>query len=277
VSNIRIENVSFAYEAGRDILKQLSLEFDHRSTALIGQNGAGKTTLVKLLKGLLRPSTGDIFIRGINTKEVTVAQLSRHVGLVFQNPNDQIFKRTVLDEVMFGPLNLKQDRHAARESAVLALQRVGLADKLEANPHDLGLSEKKLVSIASILAMNTDILILDEPTIAQDFAGKERIKEIIQSLKAEGKLVLTIIHDMDFVAENFERTVVLNQGRVLLDGSTREVFSHKELLRQACLDTPYVTQLAERLGIPQTILTAREFIEWQQKNSERRETNAHHM
>ncbi|WP_019119821.1 energy-coupling factor ABC transporter ATP-binding protein [Brevibacillus massiliensis] len=277
MSNIRIENVSFAYEAGRDILKQLSLEFDHRSTALIGQNGAGKTTLVKLLKGLLRPSTGDIFIRGINTKEVTVAQLSRHVGLVFQNPNDQIFKRTVLDEVMFGPLNLKQDRHAARESAVLALQRVGLADKLEANPHDLGLSEKKLVSIASILAMNTDILILDEPTIAQDFAGKERIKEIIQSLKAEGKLVLTIIHDMDFVAENFERTVVLNQGRVLLDGSTREVFSHKELLRQACLDTPYITQLAERLGIPQTILTAREFIEWQQKNSERRETNAQHM
>ncbi len=269
--------MSFAYEAGRDILKQLSLEFDHRSTALIGQNGAGKTTLVKLLKGLLRPSTGDIFIRGINTKEVTVAQLSRHVGLVFQNPNDQIFKRTVLDEVMFGPLNLKQDRHAARESAVLALQRVGLADKLEANPHDLGLSEKKLVSIASILAMNTDILILDEPTIAQDFAGKERIKEIIQSLKAEGKLVLTIIHDMDFVAENFERTVVLNQGRVLLDGSTREVFSHKELLRQACLDTPYITQLAERLGIPQTILTAREFIEWQQKNSERRETNAQHM
>ncbi|CAH0121847.1 Energy-coupling factor transporter ATP-binding protein EcfA2 [Paenibacillus sp. CECT 9249] len=270
MTNIRVENVSFAYGRGADMIKKIDLELDHRSTALIGQNGAGKTTLVKLLKGLLKPGTGDIFVRGINTKESTVAQLSRHIGLVFQNPNDQLFKRTVLSEVMFGPINLGQAEQEAKQQALQALERVGLGDKLEVNPHDLGLSEKKLVSIASVVAMNTDIIILDEPTIAQDFAGKERIRQIIQSLKEEGKLVLTIIHDMDFVAENFERTVVLNQGTVLLDGATRDVFSHKDLLRQACLDIPYVTQLAEMLGAPRTMLTVQELIEWKGQSSERR-------
>ncbi|MBU5441932.1 energy-coupling factor ABC transporter ATP-binding protein [Paenibacillus sp. MSJ-34] len=270
MTNIRVENVSFAYGRGADMIKKIDLELDHRSTALIGQNGAGKTTLVKLLKGLLKPGTGDIFVRGINTKESTVAQLSRHIGLVFQNPNDQLFKRTVLSEVMFGPINLGQAEQEAKQQALQALERVGLGDKLEVNPHDLGLSEKKLVSIASVVAMNTDIIILDEPTIAQDFSGKERIRQIIQSLKEEGKLVLTIIHDMDFVAENFERTVVLNQGTVLLDGATRDVFSHKDLLRQACLDIPYVTQLAEMLGAPRTMLTVQELIEWKGQSSERR-------
>lgn len=270
MTNIRVENVSFAYGRGADMIKKIDLELDHRSTALIGQNGAGKTTLVKLLKGLLKPGTGDIFVRGINTKESTVAQLSRHIGLVFQNPNDQLFKRTVLSEVMFGPINLGQAEQEAKQQAMQALERVGLGDKLEVNPHDLGLSEKKLVSIASVVAMNTDIIILDEPTIAQDFSGKERIRQIIQSLKEEGKLVLTIIHDMDFVAENFERTVVLNQGTVLLDGATRDVFSHKDLLRQACLDIPYVTQLAEMLGAPRTMLTVQELIEWKGQSNERR-------
>lgn len=270
MTNIRVENVSFAYRQGADMIKKIDLEFDHRSTALIGQNGAGKTTLVKLMKGLLKPGTGDIFVRGINTKESTVAQLSRHIGLVFQNPNDQLFKRTVLSEVMFGPINLGQSEQEAKQQAMHALERVGLGDKLEVNPHDLGLSEKKLVSIASVVAMNTDIIILDEPTIAQDFAGKERIRRIVQSLQEEGKLVLTIIHDMDFVAENFERTVVLNQGTVLLDGATRDVFSHKDLLRQACLDIPYVTQLAEMLGAPHTMLTVQELIEWKGQWNERR-------
>ncbi|MGZ9586714.1 energy-coupling factor ABC transporter ATP-binding protein [Paenibacillus marinisediminis] len=257
---INIQDLCFGYREGQNVLHGLTLHLDQRTTAIIGQNGSGKTTLVKLLKGLLKPSSGEIWVRGIHTKSVTVAQLAGKVGLVFQNPNDQIFKRTALEEVMFGPLNLKMDASTAKERALQALEVVGMSHRADANPHDLGLSEKKLISIASILAMNTDIIILDEPTIAQDASGKRRIAQIVEQLKREGKLVISILHDMDFVAEHFERTIVMNKGRVLLDGETREVFSHQELLREAALDTPYVTQLGKQWGLPETVLTAEQLI-----------------
>lgn len=260
MSRILVRDLHFSYTEEEEILTGINLEFNQESTAIIGQNGAGKTTFVKLLKGLLKPSSGDITINNINTRDATVAQLSRTIGLVFQNPNDQIFKSKVLDEVMFGPLNIMNDQKAARQSSLKALELVGLMDKIDENPYDLTLSERKLVSIASIIAMDTDIIIFDEPTIAQDNKGKEKIKSIINELTAKGKLVLTIIHDMDFVAETFERTIVFNQGKVLLDGATREIFSRRELLKSAYLDTPHVTQLCEKLGYSQTFLTVEEFI-----------------
>jgi energy-coupling factor transport system ATP-binding protein len=260
MDKIEIRNLGFHYTEGENILSDISLRFDQRSTAIIGQNGAGKTTFVKLLKGLLQPVTGDVFIEGINTREATVASLARHIGLVFQNPNDQIFKNRVIDEVMFGPLNIGQSEDEARASAEAALEQVGLADRREANPYDLSLSERKLISIASIVAMNTGIIIFDEPTIAQDHAGKERIKAIVRALAEQGKLVLTIIHDMDFVAETFERTLVFAQGRVLLDGSTREVYSRADELQKSHLEPPHVTQLYSRIGLPGTVLTVDEFV-----------------
>lgn len=262
MADIEVKKLHFSYNIEEEILKGLDLKFDGRSTAIIGQNGAGKTTFVKLLKGLLKPTSGDVLINGINTKEVTVAELAKHIGLVFQNPNDQIFKSKVLDEVMFGPLNLGQGEAMARQNSIKALEMVGLSDKTEENPYDLSLSERKLISIASIVAMDTAIIIFDEPTIAQDHAGKQKIRDIIKALSAQGKLVLTIIHDMDFVAENFERTLVLNQGKVMLDGSTREVYSHHESLRSAYLEPPNVTQLCEKLGYTETFLTVEEFIEY---------------
>ncbi|BEV73015.1 MULTISPECIES: energy-coupling factor ABC transporter ATP-binding protein [unclassified Paludibacterium] len=264
MNKIEIRNLVFHYTAGENILNDITLSFDQRSTAIIGQNGAGKTTFVKLLKGLLKPVSGDVLINGINTREATVAGLARHIGLVFQNPNDQIFKNKVIDEVMFGPLNIGQSPQEARDSAERALQLVGLEDKVADNPYDLSLSERKLISIASIVAMNTDIIIFDEPTIAQDHAGKERIKAIIRQLVAQGKLVLTIIHDMDFVAETFERTLVFAQGKVLLDGTTREVYGQDTILQQSHLEPPHVTQLSTRMGLPGTILTVDEFVQTKQ-------------
>ena len=265
MNKILVKDLHFSYNEQEEILKGINLEFNRESTAIIGQNGAGKTTFVKLLKGLLKPNSGEVYINNINTKNTTVAELSRHIGLIFQNPNDQIFKSKVLDEVMFGPLNIMKNEETAKEHALNALKTVGLEDKLEENPYDLTLSERKLVSIASILAMDTEIIIFDEPTIAQDHKGKEKIKNIIKNLNEKGKLVLTIIHDMDFVAETFERTVVFNQGKVLLDESTREVFSHKDLLKGAYLETPHVTQLCEKLGYNQTFLTVEEFIDFKRK------------
>ncbi|AIG25844.1 ABC transporter ATP-binding protein [Brevibacillus laterosporus] len=264
---IKLMDVRFGYQNGQEVLKGISLAFDQRTTAIIGQNGAGKTTFVKLLKGLLQPTAGDILIGEVDTKTATVAQLAGSIGLVFQNPHDQIFKRTVVDEVMFGPLQLKVDVQTAKQRAKEALQLVGLWDRQAENPHDLGLSEKKLITIASVVAMNTEVVILDEPTIAQDDAGKRRIAEIIRQLNQEGKLVLAILHDMDFVAAHFERTIVLNQGQVLVDADTRDVFFNRELLQRAGLDTPYVTQLGEKLGEAETVLTAEELIKrWSSKS-----------
>lgn len=260
MNKIEVKNLHFHYVEGEEILNGLNITFDDRSTAIIGQNGAGKTTFVKLLKGLLKPTLGDILIEGINTKESTVAELSKVIGMVFQNPNDQIFKNKVIDEVMFGPLNIGMSESEAKKVSKNALDIVGLSDKCDKNPYDLSLSERKLISIASIMAMNTDIIIFDEPTIAQDYVGREKIKDIIKKLREDGKLVITIIHDMDFVAEAFERAIVFAGGKVLLDGDTREVFSHEEELKKAYLEPPHVTQLCKKLGYDQTFLNTDEFV-----------------
>lgn len=265
MSRITVKDLHFSYEESEKILKGITLEFDKRSTAIIGQNGAGKTTFVKLLKGLLKPISGDILVNSTNTKNTTAAKLSKDIGLVFQNPNDQIFKNKVIDEVMFGPINIGMNKDRARLISEEALRAVELYEKFNENPYDLSLSDRKLISIASILAMDTDIIIFDEPTIAQDYSGKERIKYIIKNLRSKGKLVIAILHDMDFVAETFERTIIFNNGNILLDGNTRQVFSHSEILEKAFLELPHVTQLCQKLGFKETFLTVEELIEY--KNS----------
>ena len=257
---IMVHSLSFYYKKEDPILTDISLTFDQRTTAIIGQNGAGKTTLVKLLKGLLKPVSGEVFINNQNTKSLSAAKLAGSIGLVFQNPNDQIFKSKVIDEVMFGPLNVGQSKEEAMTKSMNALQMVGIENKKDDHPYDLSLSERKLISIASIVAMNTDIVIFDEPTIAQDYVGKETIKRIIRDLQKKGKWIITIIHDMDFVAEVFERTIVLGNGKVLLDGTTREIFLQKDVLVKAGLNLPHVTQLGYLLQKNKTFLTIDEFV-----------------
>lgn len=260
MKSIEIKDMHFSYTENEPILTGINLTLDTRTTAIIGQNGAGKTTFVKLLKGLLRPNHGQILLNGEDISKLTVAQISRQIGLVFQNPNDQIFKNKVIDEVMFGPLNIGMDENEALAHSKKALAMVGLEHAAEENPYDMGLSDRKLIAIASILSMDTDVVIFDEPTIAQDYKAKEKIKEIIRNLKAEGKIVLTIIHDMDFVAESFERTIVFAKGKVLLDGPTAEVFSKRDELEQAYLEPPHVTQLCNSLGYDEVFLNVEDFV-----------------
>ena len=257
---ICLKGVSFSYEKGINVLDDINIQFDKRATAIIGQNGAGKTTLVKLIKGLLRPSSGAIYIGDRDIAGRTVADLARTVGLVFQNPDDQIFKNNVLDEVMFGPLNLKIEKEKARENAMEALSMAGLNDQLKACPQDLSFSDRKLLCISSVIAMKTDIIIFDEPTISQDQYGKNKIKDIISLLKQKNKFVISIMHDMDFVAENFERTIVLNQGKLLMDGDTKDVFSAVDILKKAHVEPPHITQLGYRIGFQEACLSEEEFI-----------------
>lgn len=261
-NHLFIQNLKFSYDSKDEILKGINLEIDHRPTAIIGRNGAGKTTFVKLLKGLLLPTEGVISFNGEDISQYSVANLAREIGLVFQNPNDQIFKNTVIDEVMFGPLQIGMSKEEASKSSEHALEKVGLLKLKESNPYDLGLSERKLVSIAAVLAMNTKVIIFDEPTIAQDYKGKELIKKIMLQLSAEGKIVIAILHDMDFTAETFERVIVFAKGGVLLDGDTREVFQKKDILEHAYLEQPNVTKVCNELGYEEIFLKVEEFINY---------------
>ena len=256
----RIEKLDFSYLADIPVLEDLNMKLDQRPTAIIGQNGAGKTTLVKLLKGLLKPVSGSIYFHGEDISGKTVAMLAGSVGYVFQNQDDQIFKYNVMDEVLFGPLNIGMDPEQAKKEAAWALELTGLSGKEKENPYDLELYERKMTAIASVLAMDTDVLILDEPTIAQDWKGRQIIGSIIRSLSGRGKLVIAILHDMDFVAENFERVIIMAHGQVLADGTAKEVFAQEEVLKKARLQKPYVMQLSEALGYEKSYLTVEELL-----------------
>lgn len=257
---INVTDLHFNYTNDRPILQGINVTFRGEPTAIIGQNGAGKTTFVKLLKALLKPSSGDIIINGNNIKNMTVAKLAGIIGLIFQNPNDQIFKNNVLDEVIFGPLNIGQSPEVARANAEKMLDLVGLLDKAGENPYDLSLAERKMIAVASILAMDTDIVIFDEPTMGQDVRGKEKLKGIIRELYAQGKLVLCILHDMDFVAETFGRTVIFSNGKLLYDGPTRQAFAEQAILDTARVEQPHLTQLACKMGYDGVLLKLEELI-----------------
>ena len=246
-ATFQVKDLRVSYGKGREVLHGLNLALDHRPTAIIGQNGAGKTTLVRVLKGLLKPDSGEIRYQGENLETKTVAELASRVGYVFQNPDDQIFKYKVLEEVMFGPLNIGMSPQEAEASAHEALRMVGLDEKAGENPYDLELSDRKMVAIASVLAMNTDVIILDEPTIAQSWNGREKIREIIQAKAAEGKLVIAILHDMDFVANSFARVIAMAHGEILADGAPAEVFRNHPVLEKAALAAPPLYELLEEL------------------------------
>ena len=242
-----VNDLEFSYLKDVPIFEKLNLSLYKCPTAIIGQNGAGKTTLVRLLKGLLKPMGGSIYFYGDDISQKTVAMLADKVGYVFQNPDDQIFKYKVIDEVMFGPLNIGMSPEKAREESLKALELMGLSGKENENPYDLELYERKMTAIASVVAMDTDVIILDEPTIAQDFKGRKIIGKMIREMTAQGKLVIAILHDMDFVMENFERVIAMAHGKILCEGTAEEVFSKDEILKEARLQKPHIIALREIL------------------------------
>lgn len=226
--------------------------------AIIGQNGSGKSTLVRHLNGLLRPTAGRVLIDGSDVRRVRVAELAARVGVVFQDPDRQIFAGSVIDEVRFGPRNLGWTGAALREAVDGALELTGLSGQEARNPYDLGQSRRKLLALASVLAMRTPVLVLDEPTTGQDRAGIARVRSVIESLAAAGRTVLAVTHDMEFAAELFERVVVMRAGRVILDGPPGEAFdaAHRETLRSTNLEPPLAARVAARLGIGSTVTQA---------------------
>jgi energy-coupling factor transport system ATP-binding protein len=258
---IEIVDLHFTYPAGVDALKGISLTIDAgEQVAIVGQNGAGKTTLVKHFNGLLLPTRGQVLVGDWNTREYSVAKLARRVGYVFQNPDEQLFSRNVGTEVAFGPRNLGYDGDRLQTLVKDALDMTELGDKTETNPYDLSATWRKMVALASVISMDTDIVIFDEPTTGQDAVNIARIANVIKTLRERGRTVITITHDIDFCAENFERVVALSQGKVLLDGQARDVLGQEEILATTYVDPPQLTRLGKRLGLRETVRTQEEFL-----------------
>jgi energy-coupling factor transport system ATP-binding protein len=253
--SIEFEAVSFAYPDGTEALRGVSLRIrPGERVAIVGQNGSGKSTLARHLNGLLRPSAGRVLLDGRDIRRVHVAELARSIGLAFQDPDRQLFAGRVSAEVGFGPRNLGVRGAALDERVRAALGEVGLGAQVAANPYDLGYSNRKLLALASVLAMRTPVLIVDEPTTGQDARGVARLREVVARAGQAGRTVIAISHDMRFVAECFERVVVMREGRVVLDGPPSAVFAEKawKELRGTNLEPPVAARMGARLGLGST-------------------------
>lgn len=273
--NIHFDQVSFTYPSGVKALDNVSL--DVRSgelVAIVGENGAGKTTLVKMLNALLLPTSGKVSVGDWSTSKHTTAQLAGRVGFLFQNPDDQLFERTVGYEVSFGPQNLGWTKAKTTKHVRSALRDVGLQGQADINPYDLPPHERKLLALASTLAMETPILVLDEPSIGQDAHGRKRIGRILQNLHKIGRTQLLISHDLDFCAEHAKRVIVMAGGRILADGPAAGVLAKSQTLAKAAVIPPQLVRLAHSLKMPSAPLTVKEFVRtyatWHKRKKKKR-------
>ncbi|MGK2852040.1 MAG: energy-coupling factor ABC transporter ATP-binding protein [Candidatus Limnocylindrales bacterium] len=255
MTDLRLEAAGFVYPDGTRALSGIDLAIAAgEAVAVVGQNGSGKSTMVRLLNGLLRPTEGRVTHDGEDIVALRVAGLAARVGIVFQNPDRQIFAGKVRDEVAFGPRILGRSAAETATAVDAALEAVGLADVRDTNPYDLGYSRRKLLALASVLAMGTPVVVLDEPTTGQDARGIARVQQVVAGLTASGRTVIAISHDMRFVAESFGRIVVMGAGRVLLDGSPADVFgaTNWPTLASTYLEPPFAATIGDRLGLGST-------------------------
>ncbi|MGD8780601.1 MAG: energy-coupling factor transporter ATPase [Ignavibacteria bacterium] len=245
---IEARNLNFVYSNGKHALRNINLKIcKGEFVALIGKNGAGKTTFSKHLNGLYRPTEGQIFINGKDIAGISTAELSHSVGYVFQNPDHQIFAASVWEEVAFGLKNLHLTDEARGKRITDALEFVGLGDFKERHPFMLGKGERQKLAVATILAMEPDILVIDEPTTGQDWDGTKRMMNMMEKLHKKGHTILAITHNMRLAAEYADRVIVFANGQVVLDGKPEEVFYQQEILESAFVTPPDSVLIASRL------------------------------
>ena len=252
---LQVEGLVHVYPDGTRALDGVDLAIPRgERVAIVGQNGSGKTTLVRHFNGLLRPTEGRVLVDGVEAAGRRVAALAASVGLAFQDPDRQIFAAKVRTEVAFGPRNLGRTGPDLERAIDEALVATGLDGEAQTNPYDLGYSRRKLLALASILAMGTPSVILDEPTTGQDARGVARIRSIVDRLAADGRTVVAISHDMRFVAETFERVIVMRDGRIVLDGTPSDVFAEPAwpTLASTFLEPPLAARIGARLGLGPT-------------------------
>ncbi len=263
---ILFDGVWFSYTPGRHVLQDISVEISPGEVvALMGENGAGKTTLVKHINGLLKPSQGTVFIDGVDTRTTSTAALARKVGFVFQNADHQLFADTLEGEVAFALRNLGFPNDEIDERVTRYLEKFDLTRYKERSPFLLSGGERKRLALASVLCVEPEVLILDEPTQAQDAIQKLKLAQLIDSFRGSGSIVFLVTHDVEFAVQVVDRLLLISQGRLLADGSPRQILGNHDLLRRARLLPPQITQLAHKLAdrlpsFPRDIITLKEAV-----------------
>jgi energy-coupling factor transport system ATP-binding protein len=250
-SVVEINNVRFSYPSGVEALRGVSLTIGAgERIALLGRNGAGKSTLLRHTNGLLQPSAGQVLVKGVDTRTTTVARCARHVGIVFQDIRNQLFARTVREELRFGPRNLG---YAATEVDALveqAMTALGLTQFAETHPYDLPPALRRLVAVGAVLAMNSDVLVLDEPTAGLDNPSIARLKTLAYDLAARGKSIIVVSHDLDFCFEALDRVILVQNGQISLDSSWSQLDDPTRATLEADVGLPLALQAARTLALP---------------------------
>lgn len=233
---LHVHDLTFSYPDGRQALAGVTMHVDAgEKVALVGPNGAGKSTLMLHFNGILKGGSGRIRVAGMDVVKENLGVIRARVGLVFQNPDDQLFSTTVFDDVAFGPLHMGYAAAEVRRRVQAALELVGIADFAPRMPHHLSVGERKRVALATVLAMDPSILVLDEPTAGLDPRGRRSLIHLLRGLEAT---MLVSTHDMALVAELFPRTIVLDRGRVVADGPTAGIMADPAFLEAHGLEAP---------------------------------------
>jgi len=237
---VEVKDLGFSYPDATPALQGISFRIRHgESVAIVGANGAGKSTLLLHLNGYLTPTVGQVRIGDFPLTKETLHEVRRTVGMVFQDPDDQLFMSTVYDDVAFGPLNLGLPHEEVDVRVRKALETVGIDDLRDRPPHRLSSGQKRRVAIATVLSMSPDILVMDEPTAGLDPQARRQLIALLHTFK-HSKIIAT--HDLDMVLDLCERTVVLHNGQVKADGPTKEIFMDEKLLQESHLEKPFILQ-----------------------------------
>ena len=237
---VEAKDLEFTYPDNTRALDGVSFKIRHgESVAIVGANGAGKSTLLLHLNGYLTPTAGQVRIGDFPLTKETLLEVRRTVGMVFQDPDDQLFMSTVYDDVAFGPINLGLPVEEVRSKVTAALETVGVLDLMDRPPHRLSSGQKRRVAIATVLSMSPDILVMDEPTSGLDPQARRQLINLLSTFK-HSKIFAS--HDLDMVMDLCERTIILHDGKIKADGPTREIFQDENLLAESHLEKPFRLQ-----------------------------------
>jgi len=255
---ITVDDIHYVYPNQVKALKGVSLTINEGEfIAIMGQNGAGKTTLIKHFNGLLKPSQGTVHVNGVETKKSSVAALSRNVGFVFQNPDNQLFSETVEEEIAFALKNFGFEKAVIEERVTWALNLLSLTQYRKTSPFLLSGGERKRVALASVLAWDPETLILDEPTIGQDHEQKEKLRQFIMQMQTQKKTVVIVTHDVEFVAECNPRVLLMKDGKIVANGIAKDILTNPELLAASSIVLPQIAQIFAKLtplGLPKDVI-----------------------
>ena len=252
MTNIQLstENLSFTYPDGTQALKNINIEIEKgEKVAIIGPNGAGKSTLFSHFNGLTEPTSGCVKIEGkpISFEKDELLKVRQKVGIVFQDPNDQLFAPTVKEDIAFGPMNLGLSYDEVEKRVEDALKMVGMENYEDKTPHHLSGGQQKRIAIAGIIAMKPELMILDEPTAGLDPDGVEKMLNIMNQLNEEGMTLIISSHDIDMISKYADKIFVLYNGEIIESGNNNKIFSDMELLKKAHLRTPITTEILYNL------------------------------